>query len=89
MDSGSIKRLRIIGKVIHFYRHPGVAIVRCVECITQGSRIRFLGSHTDFSESVVSMECDHQPITETKSGQEVGIKVENRVREGDWVLAGD
>ncbi|MDE2019352.1 MAG: hypothetical protein KGJ13_03320 [Patescibacteria group bacterium] len=80
---------RLIGKVTHFYNHIGVAIVKLNEGLVLGEHLHFSGKHTDFSEPVASMEYNHHQITWAERDQEVGIKVEKPVREGDLVLAAD
>ena len=72
-----------IGEVTHFYGGLGVAIVKFKETVRVGDEVRFFGATTDFSERIKSMQYDHKDITEAKKGQEVGIKVEGKVREGD------
>ena len=74
-----------IGVVTHFFNHIRVAIVKCKLPIKRGTEIRFKGATTDFSMSIQSMQYDHESITVTKKGQEVGIKVKKKVREGDMV----
>ncbi len=74
-----------IGAVTHYYGKIGVAIVKFNQEFKRGGRVRFLGATTDFEEAVDSMEYDHQPIETAKKGQEVGIKVNQKVREGDEV----
>ena len=74
-----------IGEVTHFYGGLSVAIVRFKETVRVGDRVQFFGATTDFKESIKSMQYDHQDISEAKKGQEVGIKVEGKVREGDEV----
>ncbi|MFH0806616.1 MAG: hypothetical protein V1885_02755 [Candidatus Brennerbacteria bacterium] len=74
-----------IGEVTHYFGGINVAIVRFAKTVAVGTKVRFKGATTDFSESIRSMQYDHQDIPEAKKGQEVGIKVEGKVREGDHV----
>lgn len=74
-----------VGRVTHFYGHIGVAIVKFKEAIAVGDQVRFKGVTTDFEEPIASMQYDHKPIEKAKKGQEVGIKVTQKVREGDEV----
>ena len=39
----------------------------------------------DFKENIKSMQYNHQDIGEARKNQEVGIKVDGKVREGDEV----
>lgn len=73
------------GEVTHFYGHLGVAIVKFNRDITAGSKLTFLGSTTDFSQTADSMQMDHKPTTQALKGKEVGIKVKSKVRQGDQV----
>ncbi len=83
------KKAKAIGAVTHYYSKLGVAIVKFKQAFSKGSRLRFLGATTDFEETVNSMEYDHKPIETAKKGQEVGIKVGQKVREGDEVYVAE
>jgi translation initiation factor IF-2 len=74
-----------IGEVTHFYGGLGVAIVKFNKKVDVGTKIKFKGATTDFEEKIASMQYDHKPIESAKKGQEVGIKVSDKVREGDLV----
>jgi putative protease len=74
-----------IGTVTHFYGKLGVAIVKFNKVVPVGVKVRFKGATTDFEEAINSMQYDHKPIESAKKGQEVGIKVDGKVREGDEV----
>ncbi|MBI4085232.1 MAG: translation elongation factor-like protein [Candidatus Liptonbacteria bacterium] len=79
------KKEKPIGAVTHFYGHLGVAIVKFNKPFKVGEKIHFKGATTDFDETVKSMQYDHKPVEAAKKGQEVGIKVGDKVREGDEV----
>jgi translation elongation factor EF-1alpha len=53
--------------------------------IKKGDTLRFNGHTTDFTDVVSSMELDNKPIEEAKVGDLIGIKVKDRVREGDKI----
>lgn len=74
-----------IGEVTHYYSNLGVAIVKFHKAVSVGSRVRFKGATTDLEEAISSMQYEHKPIESAKKGQEVGIKVGGKVREGDQV----
>ncbi|MEK7195130.1 MAG: hypothetical protein AAB655_00350 [Patescibacteria group bacterium] len=78
-----------IGEVTHFFGHLGVAIVKFNKNVDMGERIKFKGANTEFEEAIKSMQYDHKPIESAKKGQEVGIKVGEKVREGDKVYAAE
>lgn len=75
-----------IGGVTHYYSHLGVAIVKFSKTVNKGDRVRFKGATTDFEETMNSMQYDHKDIETAKKGQEIGIKVSEKVREGDQVF---
>ncbi len=74
-----------IGEVTHYYSGIEVAIVKFKKAMKVGAPVRFKGATTDFTETIKSMQYNHQDIAEAKKGQEVGIKVGDKVREGDHV----
>jgi len=74
-----------VGKVIHYFGKIGVAIVKFTDTFRVGETIHVKGATTDFTQVVDSMQAEHQPISEAKAGDEVGIKVNEKVREGDVV----
>ncbi len=74
-----------IGQVTHYYGGIGVAIIKFKTKMKVGNRIRFKGATSDFEEKIESMQYNHEDIKEAKKKQEVGIKVGDKVREGDEV----
>ena len=78
---------QLAGTVVHYFKGPGVAIVRLTEgTLAVGESIRFHGHTTDFTEPIASMEVNHQKVAQAKVGDEVAIKVNDRVREHDQVF---
>jgi hypothetical protein len=73
---------KIIGQVVHYFDHIGVAVIELSKPLKVGEEIRFFGGETDFTQTVASMEVDHQKIDKAKARQEVGMKVEQKVRPG-------
>ena len=62
-----------------------MAIVKFKELVRVGDAVQFFGATTDFKENIKSMQYNHKDISEASKGQEVGIKVDGKVREGDEV----
>ena len=79
----------VIGKVTHYYPKIGVAAVILEDHIAKGDRIHIRGPHDDVHQMVTSMELRHVPIDAADTGQDIGIKVNERVHEGDVVLRED
>jgi len=72
-----------IGEVIHYFGEIEVAIIKLSGSLKVGDEIRVVGGEdTDFTQKVKSMEIDYEEIEKAKKGQEVGTKVEEKVREG-------
>lgn len=80
-----LKMPKLVGMVTHYYGRPHVAVIKCADDIPLGTHVQFIGATTDFEEDIDSMEYEHHPIIFAKQGEEIGIKVEQRVREGDRV----
>ncbi|TSC75878.1 MAG: hypothetical protein G01um101430_48 [Parcubacteria group bacterium Gr01-1014_30] len=71
-----------IGKVSHYFSNIAVAVIDLTGGLNIGDTIRFVGGETDFSQEISSMEIDHKKVEKAKSGDSVGTKVEQKVREG-------
>lgn len=76
----------MIGRVTHYYPKIGVAAVVLEGHIAKGDLIHIHGPHDDVHQSVASMEIEHIPVREAEHGQDIGIKVIERVHEGDVVF---
>jgi len=76
---------KLIGKVTHWFGGIGVAGIELADKLVVGDRIHILGHTTDFEQEVTSMQIMHQDVNEAGPGDEVGIKLQFRAREGDRV----
>jgi putative protease len=73
-----------VGEVVKFFAKPGVAAVVITDgSLKAGDTIHFKGHTTDFTQPVDSMQIDNRPVEEAAVGDDVGIKVADRVRPGD------
>lgn len=78
--------LEKIGKVTHYFPHVKAAAVMLLkDGLKVGDNIYIKGHTTDFKETVKSIQLDRVPIQEGKKGQEIGLLVKSRVRQGDSV----
>lgn len=75
-----------IGNITHYYGKISVAVIQLTGKIQIGDKVHFLGNSTDFYQDVTSLQIEHQSIEEASSGQEVAMKVDRRVRNGDKVF---
>ena len=77
----------LIGRITHYYSHLGVGIIELSEGeLKVGDTIHVKGAHTDFIQTVDSMQLEHQNVAQAEKGKSVGIKVKEKVREHDQVL---
>lgn len=76
---------REIGKVMDFFAHPVVAGIDLTGTLKVGDRIHIKGHTTDLELTVASMQINNVNVNEAKRGDSVGIKVPERVRNGDTV----
>ncbi|HHH79622.1 MAG: hypothetical protein J7L32_02975 [Thermoplasmata archaeon] len=75
-----------IGVVEHFFNKVSVAAIKMTDGeLKVGDTIHIVGATTDFTQKVDRIEIDRQPIEVAKPGDEIGIKVNERVREKDTV----
>ena len=75
-----------IGKVIHFYDKIGVAIIELSGNLNEGDKIRFEKDNESFEQEVRSMQIEHEKITKAKSGQAIGMKVDQPVKQNAIVF---
>ena len=74
-----------IGKVSDFFARPVVAGIELTAALNLGDKIHIKGHTTDLEFTVDSMQIDNAPVDKARSGDSVGIKVNDRVRRGDTV----
>ena len=78
--------MKPIGKVIHYYSKAGVAIVELQDELKIGDRIRIERGDQTFEQEVTSMQKEYQPLEQGEKGDSVGIKVDQKAKEGSLVL---
>lgn len=78
---------KVIGKVTHYYDKLGVAIVRLEDSLSLGDTIKFVGKDGEFTQTVSSMQIEHKNVETAEKGQEVGIKVDQKVKDNALVYA--
>ena len=86
VSASPIQQVKPIGIVTHFYGGISVAIVKFKKPVKRGITLNFKGATTDFTQPLSSMQYDHKDVTSAKKGQEVGIKVKRKARDGDEVF---
>lgn len=78
--------MKKIGKITHYFTKIGVGVVKLSGTLRIGDKIRVRGKNTDFEQKLDSMQIDKGNIEEAKKGQEIGMKVKERVRKNDKVF---
>ena len=74
-----------VGTIIGYYTNISVAAIKMEAPLKVGDTIHIKGATTDITQKVDSMQYDHAPVKDARTGQSVGIKVSDRVREHDKV----
>jgi len=74
-----------IGKVSDFFARPVVAGIQLTATLKVGDKIHIAGHTTDMEFIVESMQINNVNVQEAKAGDDVGIKVSDRVRRGDTI----
>ena len=75
----------VIGKVSDFFARPVVAGIEVTATIKVGDKIHIKGHTTDLELAVDSMQINNEDVDQAKAGDNIGIKVSERVRPGDLV----
>ena len=75
----------LIGTITHYYDKLEVAVLTLYSSLSEGDQVHIVGHTTDLEQRVASMETNHQPVDFANPGDEVALKVTNRVRDGDKV----
>ena len=75
-----------IGQITHYFDHINVAALTLTEPLRVGDTIHILGHTTDFRQEVTSLQIDHQAVDEAKPGDDVGMKVIQKVHAHDKVF---
>lgn len=79
------EHLEQIGAIRHYYSKIGVAVVDLTAKIAVGDTMRVKGMTTDHRQKVESMQIEHANVQSANAGQSIGLKVTDKVREGDLV----
>ncbi len=77
---------KLIGTITHYFGKISVAVLKVDDDeVKVGDTIHIKGKYTDFSQTINSMQVEHEKIEKAKKGDEVGLKVDNPVHEHDEV----
>jgi len=76
---------KLIGAITHYFGKISVGIIKLSDGLKVGDTIRIKGHTSDFTQQVPSMQVEHAEVGEAKAGDEVGIKVSEKVHVHDSV----
>ncbi len=74
-----------VGEVTHYFTKISVAVVDVSGKMKVGDKIAIKGMTTNFEQTVDSMQIEGKNIDEANPGDDIGMKVKDRVRKGDVV----
>ena len=80
------KKDKVIAKVDHFFDKIFVAAFKLQAPLKVGDEVWFKGAHADFVQKIESIQIEHKSVLRAKAGQEVGIKVRQKIHEGVVLL---
>jgi len=76
---------KLVGKVTHYFTKIGVGVIELSDELNVGDRISIEGATTNLKQAVRSMQIEHEDVQSAGAGDAIGMKVDQRVREGDLV----
>jgi translation elongation factor EF-1alpha len=77
--------MKKVGKVTHYYDNIGVVILELSDTLKVGDKIKFEGHGIDFEQTVDSLQVNHEQVQKASAGDMVGLKTDQKVREGTEV----
>lgn len=75
-----------VGVVTHYFGHINVAAIMLEDELDVGDQIHIVGHTSDFTETVESMQLEHEKVEVGKKGDEIAIRVVEHAREHDEVF---
>lgn len=71
-----------VGEVMNYFEHVGVAAIKLSGDVNVGDVLKFVGGEVDFDSPVENMQMHKEFVEKASKGDEVGIKVKEKVRKG-------
>lgn len=76
---------KTIGKVHHYFDKIGVAALVLSGPLAVGDTVKISGHDKELTQIVESMQVEHEQVQKAKKGDDVAIKTDSPVKEGDEV----
>ncbi len=74
---------KLVGVISHFFPHVSAAVLKVKTPIKIGDRIKVVAPiGEEFEQEISSMQIDRTEIQSAKAGDEIGLKVDQKVHEG-------
>jgi len=74
-----------IGKITHWYDKISVAVIKLTDVLKKKDRIKIKKGAEEIEESVDSLQIDRVDVEKGKKGDEVAVKLSQKVKEGSVV----
>jgi hypothetical protein len=74
---------KLIGIVTHYFPHVQAAVIKLKAPLAMGDTLKIKGHTTDLTQIITSMQIERVNIQTAKKGDEIGLQVSSRVRQGD------
>ena len=75
-----------IGSITHYFGKISVGIIELSAPLKVGDTIHIKGAHDDFTQTIDSMQIEHDTVESANKGDFVGIKVIQQVHANDKVF---
>lgn len=76
-----------IAKVTHYYDKIGVAVVEVTgQPLNVGDQVKISGKQEEFSQTVGSLQMEHNEVKSVSPGETAGLKVKKPVKAGDMIF---
>ncbi len=83
------KKEKSIGTVTHWYGKIGVAVIKLSAGLKRGDAIKVKRGETEFTDTVSSLQIDHQDVAAAKSGDDAAVKLSQAAKDGAKVYKAD
>lgn len=74
-----------IGKITHFFGNISVGVIELTDTLKAGDKVKIMANGGEFEQVIQSMQIDRQPVQEAGAGQSIGVKLDQKAKEGDIV----
>lgn len=74
-----------IGRITHYFNKISVAALELSGNLEVGDMVHIKGHTSDFTQSIESMQIEHESVEKAGPGETVGVRVKEHVHEHDVV----